>query len=88
MMIPVLRCDSEIQDSSSELYYSPGSMFPQIREDYTSTKGQEFHVRVPKGDLTARVSKEDKNHSEIPRRKNLTLSSDRRRLQTVKDEVL
>jgi hypothetical protein len=35
-------------------------------EETTLQKGQEFSASVPKGELTARAAKEDKNDTEMP----------------------
>jgi hypothetical protein len=38
------------------------------------SKGQEFRVSVPKGEITVRVVKEDKNDTEIPRPDNTKIN--------------
>ena len=43
-----------------------GSIFKTNEKIARQQKGQEFSASVPKGELTARVSKEDKNDTEIP----------------------
>jgi hypothetical protein len=43
-----------------------GSIFKTNEKIALQQKGQEFSASVPKGELTARAAKEDKNDTEIP----------------------
>jgi hypothetical protein len=43
-----------------------GSIFKTNEKIARLQKGQEFSVSVPKGELTARAAKEDKNDTERP----------------------
>jgi hypothetical protein len=53
----------EIESSPSKV---AGRKYLQNKSgDHTPARGQEFSTSVPKGELTARVSKEDKNDTEM-----------------------
>ncbi len=58
------KIEFEIGSSPSKC---AGRKYPQNKwEDHTPARGQEFNTSVPKGEITARVSKEDKNDTERP----------------------
>jgi hypothetical protein len=58
------KIELEMESSPSK---AAGRKYLQNKwEDRTPARGQESSASVPKGELTARVSKEDKNDTEIP----------------------
>ncbi len=87
---------SDVVKNPRKIEFEIESPSPKLEiRKYLPTNERRLHVykrsriwRQSSKGWDVRVSKEDKYHVEIPRRKNLTLSSDRRGLQTVKDEFL